>query len=540
MRSISPENQERIRRLLGAGYWNRIFMGTETRVKMLQEIGFSKEWVVIPDIACLLVDSQGSVLRAAIEAVHRLLEPLDPMDLLWLDHRIRKVDPSNQDAARRWSKLTVAHVSRFAKTDFAASLCGLASFDADGHVREAAVQALCMLREGHELPYLLIRLNDWVPEIRSCVLAAVRERLVPEYAAHYLHHLRLVLHLEHQGRVDKSFIEAIYNLLRQPECRNVLHAGMASKDRMLRRASFQLAASVEEPWRGLIIRKAISDPDPVARSWAVRRFLPAIPDELLLQIAGSLLKDRYRPVRQDALCAMASRLPECATEPLRLALLDSSASVRAIARHFLSKTNFEFGPYYSAVIQERKSNMLHAAIRGLSEVGQKSDVAQVLPFLMAAEPRLRAAAICALGRLDPEAFLPELLLALSDDHASVSREAVRACLPKARLFNVDTLWALYQKDPRFFVRKHVLMLLQRFGKWERLAPLLFACGDSNPMISDLARTSVCKWLFTFNSSFAEPTVAQIQQARQALKGCMGVLDPKIAMDISSCVATFEK
>lgn len=315
---------------------------------------------------------------------------------------------------------------------------------------------------------------------------------------------------------------------------------MSSQDRALRRASFQLAAGANEAGRSLMIRTAFNDPDPATRAWAARRFLPEVPDVELPRVVGSLLKDRFRPVRQDALWALASRLPDMAAEPLRLALLDTSTSVRETAQHFLSKSGFEIGPYYSTAIQERNPKFLPAAIRGLGEVGQKTDAEQIRPFLLAAEPRLRKAAIYALGRLDAETFLPEFLAGLADIHPGVSRESVRASLAKARFSDLDALWKLFQSDSRLYVRKHVLMLIQRFGKWERLAPLIVACSDSDSMISELAKAGIRRWISTYNSSFAEPSAMQIQQIRQALANSAGMLDRHIVMEISSCLAIFEK
>ena len=540
MKRISPESQKRIRRLMDGNFWSRLVISSEEQIELLQEIGRSNEAAAIPEIVCLLADTSGPVWRATAEALHRLLQTLGPLELASLESWIREVGAHNQDAAIRWQKLLPSRLSRFAETDFAASLCGLASFHTNGYVREAAVDELCKVKDGSELPFLLLRLNDWVPVIRDCASAGVRERLLPENAANFISNLHLVMRLEMRGRADKSLVEMIYALLRRPECRDALQAGMASQDRALRRASFQLAAGANEAGRCLMIRTAFNDPDPATRAWAARRFLPEVPDVELAQVVGSLLKDRFRPVRQEALWALASRLPDIAAEPLRLALLDTSTSVRETAQHFLAKSGFEIGPYYSTVIREGNPKFLPAAIRGLGEVGQKTDAEQIRPFLLAAEPRLRKAAIYALGRLDAETFLPEFLAGLADSHPGVSRESVRACLPKARFLDMDALWTLFQSDSRFYVRKHALMLIQRFGKWERLAPLVIACGDSDSMISELAKAGIRRWISTYNSSFAEPSAVQIRQIRQGLANSAGMLDRHIVMEIGSCLATFQK
>lgn len=46
-------------------------------------------------------------------------------------------------------------------------LLGIASMNASGYVREAAIQSLEKLDNPKIIPYLLMRLNDWVPTIRE-------------------------------------------------------------------------------------------------------------------------------------------------------------------------------------------------------------------------------------------------------------------------------------------------------------------------------------------------------------------------------------
>ncbi len=53
----------------------------------------------------------------------------------------------------------------------AASVLGLLSCHEDGHVREAAVRALAARGEG--LPWLLMRVNDWVSAVRVRATTAV-------------------------------------------------------------------------------------------------------------------------------------------------------------------------------------------------------------------------------------------------------------------------------------------------------------------------------------------------------------------------------
>ena len=163
MKSVSKETREKIDRLFrGGSFWSRVLASSEEQVELLHEIGFSGEAGAIPEIACLLVDASGPVFRAAVEAVHRLLQTLTPFELAGLDQRIRMIGACDRGLDYGWRKLWPSGLRRFGSSEFAASLFGLASFHNDGYVREAAVNGLSALDDGQELQFLLIRLNDWV------------------------------------------------------------------------------------------------------------------------------------------------------------------------------------------------------------------------------------------------------------------------------------------------------------------------------------------------------------------------------------------
>jgi len=245
--------------------------------------------------------------------------------------------------------------------------------------------------------------------VREAATRAVNARLRPEYAQYFLRSLQLVLRLETCGRANRVLVDSVCGLLRRAECREVLQDGMKSSDRALRCASFQLAADAEQSARSVIIKAALADADPVARAWAVRRFLPEATAEELPSMAAPMLADRFMPVRRDALWALATKCPDFAGEPLRRALLDSHVRMREVARQFLAADErFDARPFYLDALERREAKTLAAAIRGLGESGGLEDAKLVSPFLNVPEPRLRRAASYAVGKLDAEQLRVEL------------------------------------------------------------------------------------------------------------------------------------
>jgi HEAT repeat protein len=540
MKSVSIETREKIDRLFhGGSFWSRVLASSEEQVELLHEIGFSGEAGAIPEIACLLVDASGPVFRTAVEAVHRLLQTLAPFDLVGLDQRIRMISGSDRGLDHGWRKLRPTGLRRFDSSEFAASLFGLASFHNDGYVREAAVNSLSALQDGQELPFLLIRLNDWVSPVRDAAARAVSARLLPEYAAHFLRNLRLVLRLQACGRTNRALVDLVCVLLRKPECREALQSGIKSGDRSLRRASFQLAAGAEQSVRAVIVKAALTDTDSVARAWAVRRFLPEVAANELPSVAIPMLTDRFMPVRRDALWALATKCPDLAVEPLKHAMLDRHVGMREVARHFLSADSmFDVRRFYLEALEVGESAPLGASIRGLGETGKAEDAALVLPFLGAPKPSIRRAAVYAVGKLNAEPFGEQLIKLLADEMPGVSREALKALTPKAKHQSLGKLWKLFASEQMVFVRRNAFILILFFGKWQKLPPILLACADKDVRLSGLAQNALRDWLRNYNRSFAEPTRADFEKIEAALAQTETKLPDRAAQEIRACLKDY--
>ena len=475
------------------------------------------------------------------EEIHQIISELSPLDLATLDQRARGYSAYNYYNLHNWQSLRPSDVSRLAQSRFASSLVGLASFHFSGYVREAAVAELALQRTGKELPFLLIRLNDWVSQVRDAAARAVRERIEPTFAVHLLANIGLVIRLRACGRVDKQFVDEVCNLLKRPECKDVLQAGMASSEKHIRRISFQLAAEADPSTRSSIIRALMSDPDAVARSWAVRHFLPDVTSEELLGVIEPMLNDRCMPIRRDALWAVATKRPDLAVEPLRRALLDTHISMRETARQFLSIAGVpDVREFYVEAVERGADAQLFAAICGLGESGKASDVRLLSAGLDSTQPKLRRAAVYAMGKLDADGHLKKLTEFLSDAKASVSREALKVLLPKARLIPLDEWERLFALGACFHVRRNALTLILHTDKWRKLPALLKACADEEAKIAGLAARALRDWFTNYNVSFAEPTRGDFERIQSALLQTETKLSHGAAKELRDCLKIYFK
>src|ERR1043165_3801922 len=114
----------------------------------------------------------------------------------------------------------------------------------------------------------------------------------------------------------------------------------------------------------------MTDPEAVARSWAVRHFLPDVSPDELPSVIEPILKDRFMPVRRDALWFAVTKRPDIAKQALRAALLDKHISMRETARQFLTAAEVKDArTFYTEAVEAGNDKYCFGAICGLGETG---------------------------------------------------------------------------------------------------------------------------------------------------------------------------
>ncbi len=405
-----------------------------------------------------------------------------------------------------------------------AGVLGMATFHRNGWVRHVAVRALAAeVREGSGLPYLLVRVNDWVPAIRADAEALVRERLRPDFAPALVASLGLVLRLRGGGRADHgAFVRDVLDLLSSPECRDAVRAGIDAPAAAVRRACWGLALRSAGGDLPALLARGASHADPVLRRETLCAAVAASPD-VLVALLPTFLADPLSPIRRDALRLLAERSPGEARERAEAALLDRSPMTREKAREILSDRGREgfAGVYRSALAEDRSTTV---ALAGLSETGTRGDAPAVAAFLTHGRASVRLAALRSLARLDAEAAFDPLVQALADPAPSVATTAGRLLAPRAARVGESHLGALFRDDPRPHVRRTALALLARSSKWVAAPWIVEACADPDPFLSAIALDMVRRWVRGFNRSHVAPTAQQSARLLEAVDGAGESID----------------
>lgn len=470
----------------------------------------------LPPVVRLVIATEPGTAKEAAAAIEEYLAGVGPRELLALDEVMRHRYWWAVQPLERSSDIQPADVPRL-RTHGTPAL-GLASLHASGYVREAAVRELATMHGGAELPYLLIRLNDWVEPVRDAAYEAIRARLVPAFAPQLVRSLWLAERLERCGRADhEALVARVHGLLASPAGRPALREALSSDDRWLRRSCYRLLVDTPAEDGPKIIRMALHDEDAMIRLRALRAAEAVLDGNRLREFLGEVGRDPFMPVRREALGLWVRHFPEAAESVLRDALLDSSAAMRETARVDLEARGIgEFREFYLSVLADSPANRLRPALYGLAETGSEADAARVESFLSHPAPGVRKAAVTALSRLAPEAYIPAFVRALEDGSPGVSKAARLALAPRATRVGQEALWNLVAASTEAHVRRNALVLLAGTGKWTSIGWMIRACGLADERLADMARQQVARWIARFNRDQTQPAKGELERMARAL------------------------
>lgn len=509
IRHLSDEIFDLLRQLYRpTGPFGRLLFGQAKPIDLLVRMDQKGEIAVIPHLLQYAIGNKNENGKAAARVIHSRMNELSLSGLVDFDERIRQAG-IEYPRIWGWGELhpdeigSITHLS-----EYRASILGVSSFHSNGYIRERAVLELSKNWTGEELAYLLIRLNDWVSNVRDASAASVKLRLKPEYAGRFVDCLPLIMRLSKRQRIiQTSLFSSIIELLQDDAARPALLSGLLSEDRSVRRACYRVAYEIPGIDWAAVIDLGIRDQDTQIRLWSVQGLRKLNDAGAIKRFLALPEKDAYMPVRREALRLYLTDFPELASIHLAEALLDIHPAVRDEARYHLSKREkMDFVGFYRDALNQDKA--LYPAICGLGEVGSESDIPLILSYVDHPRNKIRFAAIKSLARIGAREPIDVFWKALSDPSPRVSREAMKGLVLFRHSLNGQRLWDLLSESPYDHTTKHLLALMTRLPKWDSIYYLIKALGSTDEKASISIRQSIEDWIAHFNNSFVSPTAIQ--------------------------------
>jgi HEAT repeat protein len=487
----------------------------DPRRASLTVLAQSREVRAVPSILHLL-PPDNPLSSAVADTIAALVHGIDPAQLAWIDAQARNYTYAYGHDA--WWQLRAEDVGRLAPSTYP-SVIGVVASHPSGFVRQAAVKALGRVTDGQEIPFLTIRANDWVPSVAAIATGLLVTRLELDNRAAVVAALPFLVRMLGRRRQDHRRVsDAVGRVLLSDGGRQVLDRVRAFET-SVRRYVYKLVVTALTKADSEGISAALADADAVVRRVAIQRLAVTEDAESSIGALVRLLSDDSVPsVRREAMSVLARRDPDRLRHLLPQVLLDRSAAVRALARHFVEALHAPLIPrdVYINALNDPSARRLKAAIDGLGELGSRADLDLVTRFADTTVPGIRRSVIRAAGRLNPGEGVRLAIAALADPSPSVRAAAVSVLRANAARVDFAAINDFIMAIPASGIRERLLPVLRDAPKWDAAVYLLQALADGEPAVRTRASQLIGSWLSRFNDSHAQPTPIHLQRMREAL------------------------
>lgn len=399
----------------------------------------------------------------------------------------------------------------------------------DGYKRENAVRRLGMLGNPIAIPQLLIRVNDWVPQVRSAAMESLLKLLKNENAHAFIYSLPTLYHLENCGRSDHNqLIASVINWLLKPENVSHIKAAIKNEDPYIARIAVKLCIENDLLDQLSFISTCISHSDVIIRKIA-SRLLFDLPKESLELLLPKAIQDPFMPIRREAFKIYIKVFPEQSMEIAFRLLFDKHNAIREIAITELLKNNTDVELIFTDILSSSSQRVLKVrfAILGLAYLNSKKSISIVEKYVNNSLPRVKTASLQALAKLLGENVRPYLLVGLKDKSPHVTKVS-SSLLKKLRLqTSIDELLTIINSTDYPHTLTVCLTNARIMNKWDHLILILSLWKETKECnYSDFIDAELMKWDANFNRTSSQPTNSQKTQIWEQYHKCLSLLDKK--------------
>jgi HEAT repeat protein len=393
-----------------------------------------------------------------------------------------------------------------------------ASFNPNGFIRERAV--LKLKDYAGTLPFTILRLNDWVPQVRQAAVESADYRLARLADGELIAALPFADKLSRSGRARNAntYIKRILTAMTSEENEKELTAGLNSSELRTRRICATALFNKEQPRYDLAANQLQNETDPFLRANIFRRLISRNQDVSV--IAEVFLTDKYPLNRGLALQYLGDRKHINAPQWAEKLLLDKSASVRETARCYLKKNlpAYDYCSYYKSHLNDSTAT----AILGLGETGAAEVAGEIENYLRSKQPSVVRAALTAMMRLNSAKYTASTINFLADSREGVVKTA-RNLLLKTTVPDYGRVLEIFRATQYPNTKQKCFSILLTASKWQRLVFILEALESGDSSLRESAKFALNKWIGSYNRSYAVAAPAQIEEIRKRIERLRRVL-----------------
>jgi hypothetical protein len=471
--------------------------GLEENIKALN----AGDQGIISWVFCILAGDDDNDKSRAAEALNNILRKLDFNDIIRTDMRMRQTTSIEWDI--NWREKDVNDFfTPTMNTEERQAVLIFASFNPNGFIREKAVR---MLSEyDGSLPYIILRQNDWVLQVRQAASAAFDKRMGNLSRGELLDALPFAEKLNRSSRGSHGeYTQRFFDKLSDPKHSEDLVKGLRSHNVRTRRICISALFEASRPDIDAAVDQLKHEPEPFLRAILFERMRDTGRD--MTVAAHIMLVDKFARNRALALQYLNDKQTEDIYDISVKALFDANAHIRAFARGIVKQHAPDFD--FRAVYLENIKQFGAPAILGAGETGQASDAESIEAYVNDNRPAAARAALISLMRLDAKKYETLVTEKLTAGGVGIVKTAQKLII-KYNIADYNRIFEIFQESPYEYTKVKCLAVLFKAPKWDRLIYMLEALSFTEENIAQSALWFVQIWLSGFNKSFARATDEQ--------------------------------
>lgn len=390
----------------------------------------------------------------------------------------------------KYIPINVLDVDFFNKTfprDISARLLALSSLNRNGYVRQHAVEVLATMKHPSAIRFLIMRLNDWVKNVREVAASSIQRYFTDEYRKQFIRELDYIEALRNAGRVNLTTeYELILSYILEKKLNNEFYKALTVTDkaRLLYLKKYIERNRVDSQ----LIAILLSDRSFLIRIQALEQLNGLDPSEQS-RVILELLNDRSSQVRLKTLYYLRDNSIQYHDAILKLTS-DLSASVRDLARYLLRTYELSFREIYKGRIH--KNDQKVGSILGLAEVGTTKDIDLLKTFIETENNKAKLACLTGIQKLDLQRAKVFAVKLFQGESNKIRKRCVEIL---SRTWDEDVMVEIKRMygSGDSVLKKMVLTLYNSVGGWNTLGFLVRGVSEEDMEVRELAWSFLQKW-----------------------------------------------
>jgi len=456
------------------------FFNSKRRNFLLNELGIiqgSRNIRLLKYLLLLALDIDREVSSRATILIEMIMKEFNHKDFLDLDGLFRNTWYC-YGMDRVISQIDIQKIIKYLNRQMANKyVLSLLTFHNNGFIREKGIELIYKYDSECALICTILRLNDWVKEIRELSLSNVKKLIDDDSNRKYLlENIPLIEKISSWRRADHieiiEFCSEKYRTI--IDDKDTIDLYFQTNDLYLKRALYHKMTLYSQNLDN-IIKRGVNTKDPIILKYLTEFIEKNRTNRCVLNEIHKLAKHKLAAGRAYYLSFIYESGSTNLKEILLERLFDKSSKVRELSRFYL-KTKFDIDVkqiYRDSLVDEAK------VVIGISSLGELMDLEsyeKIESYILGNNKKITLAAMLSLSILDFERSKELLFKALVSDNELYSIRS-RKILKKHLLdFGRKNFEEAIMSTSYKHVKENILLLANCIPKWESLHFLLSLYG----------------------------------------------------------------